>query len=312
MPQRVRAWIRVQELHKHPTVFLPFFLGTAIAWSEAGTIDWLVFTVSIIITYFITNGTFMSNEYFDYETDRINTGRVGGDRVGVTTTGGTRVLVEGLLPRGHVLIASLLFFIAAIPPGVILQFHLNTGRLTIPLVVIGILCGLLYTVPPIKASYRGFGEIFMALGFILPVFAGYYVQHGLSWLPLIVALPWAVDVPAMKIIREFPDYDADLSVNRRNLVIIFGKEKMALIYILLTACTFILFVPLIFIIRGMSVLLLLLPAFFLLRSLIPMINGEWKNKEGLDAICKNGFTGMLFIPLALICIFILRGCRYLF
>lgn len=134
---------------------------------------------------------------------------------------------QGLLPREQVLIASILFFIAAITLGILLQFHLNTGILTMPFVVLGILGGLLYTAPSIKASYRGFGKIFMAIGFTGPIFAGYYVQQGFSWLPLIVALPWTVDVPALKIIREFSDYEADLSVNRRNLVVIFGKEIMA-------------------------------------------------------------------------------------
>lgn len=185
MANKLIAWIRIQELHKHPTILFPFLLGTAIAWSEAGTMNWPVFAVSIIITYFITNGTFMSNEYFDYETDRINVERVGGDKVGVTTTGGTRVLAEGLLPRMPVLIASILFFIAAVPLGMLLQFHLNTGILTMPFVLLGILGGLLYTAPPIKASYRGFGEIFMAIGFTVPIFAGYYVQQGdLAGFPL--------------------------------------------------------------------------------------------------------------------------------
>jgi len=99
MGNKLIAWIKIQELHKHPTIFFPFLLGTAIAWSGAGAgaIDWRVFAVSIVITYFITNGTFMSNEYFDYETDRINKERVGGsESVGVTTTGGTRVLAEAL------------------------------------------------------------------------------------------------------------------------------------------------------------------------------------------------------------------------
>ena len=272
MANKLSAWIRIQELYKHPTVLFPFLLGTAIAWSEAGIIDWRVFAVSIIATYFITNVTFMSNEYFDYETDRMNIERVGGDRAGVTTTGGTRVLAEGLLPRKQVLIASILFFIAAIPLGI----------------------------------------LFMAIGFTIPVFMGYYLQQGFNWLPLIVALPWTLDVPALKIIREFPDYEADLSTNRGNLVVIFGKERMASVYILLTICSLILFVPVIFIIKGMAVLLLLLPAFFLLRSLIPMIKGEWKNKEGLDAICKNGFIGMLFILVALTGIFILKGLLSVF
>jgi 4-hydroxybenzoate polyprenyltransferase len=147
----------------------------------------------------------------------------------------------------------------------------------------------------------------MAIGFTVPIFAGYYIQQGLSWLPLIVALPWTVNVPALKIIREFPDYKADLAVNKRNLVVIFGREKMAPVYILLTVCTLILFIPIIFIVKGVEVLLLLLPAFFLLRSLIPMIKGEWKNSAGLDVICKNGFIGMLFILVALTGIFVLSG-----
>jgi 1,4-dihydroxy-2-naphthoate octaprenyltransferase len=312
MANKLSAWIRIQELYKHPTVLFPFLLGTAIAWSEAGIIDWRVFAVSIIATYFITNGTFISNEYFDYETDRMNIERVGGDRAGVTTTGGTRVLAEGLLPRKQVLIASILFFIAAIPLGILLQFHFNTGILTMPIGVLGILIGLFYTAPPLKASYCGFGELFMAIGFTIPVFMGYYLQQGFNWLPLIVALPWTLDVPALKIIREFPDYEADLSVNRRNLVVIFGRQKMAPVYILLTVCSLILFIPVIFIIREIAVLLLLLPTFFLLRSLIPMIKGEWKSKEGLDTICKNGFIGMLFILVAFMGIFVLKGLLSVF
>jgi len=269
-------------------------------------IDWRVFAISIVITYFLTNGAFISNEYFDYESDRINVERIGGDKVGVTTTGGTRVLVEGLLPRKQVLIASIFFFVAAIPLGALLQFHLNTGRLTLPLVILGILGGWFYTAPPIKASYRGFGELFMCIGFTIPVIAAYYVLQGFSWLPLIAALPWMIDVPALKIIREFPDHDADVAVNRRNLAVIFGREKMASVYILLTVCSLILFVPVIFIINRLTVLLLLLPAFFLLRSLIPMTRGKWRNKEELEDICENGFIGMLFIPLTLIVIFLLR------
>jgi len=306
MGNKLIAWIRIQELYKHPTIFLPFLLGTAIAWSEARVIDWRVFAISIVITYFLTNGAFISNEYFDYESDRINVERIGGDKVGVTTTGGTRVLVEGLLPRKQVLIASIFFFVAAIPLGALLQFHLNTGRLTLPLVILGILGGWFYTAPPIKASYRGFGELFMCIGFTIPVIAAYYVLQGFSWLPLIAALPWMIDVPALKIIREFPDHDADVAVNRRNLAVIFGREKMASVYILLTVCSLILFVPVIFIINRLTVLLLLLPAFFLLRSLIPMTRGKWRNKEELEDICENGFIGMLFIPLTLIVIFLLR------
>ncbi|MCK4476293.1 MAG: prenyltransferase [Methanophagales archaeon] len=316
MANKLIAWIRIQELHKHLTTQLPFLLGTSIAWFVSGTINWSVLAISVIAVYFLTNACFISNEYFDYETDKLNLERIGGDEVGVTTTGGTRVLVEGLLPRRQALIASIIFFFAAIPLGLLLQFYFKTGVLTLPIGILAGLMGLFYTAPPIKASHRGLGEAFLCVdNAAIPVFMGYYLQQSYLqqdfslWLPLIVALPWIIHAPAMKIIREFPDYEADLSTNRRNLVVIFGKEKMAPIYILLTICALILFIPVIFIVKGAVVLLLLLllPAFFLLKSLIPAIKGEWKSKEGLETICKNGFIGMLFILVALIGIFILGG-----
>jgi 1,4-dihydroxy-2-naphthoate octaprenyltransferase len=302
------AWIRIQELHKHPVSLFPLLLGTAIAWYEAGAIDWRVFAAALAANYFITNGTYISNEYFDYETDRINVGRIGGEsKVGVTTTGGTRVLVEGLLPRRHALIASILFFLAAVPIGALLCFHLGAGPLTIPVGVAALLIGWFYTAPPAKASYRGLGELFLCVGFTMPLLLGYYLQRGFSWLPLIVAPPYTLHTCAMKILREFPDYEADLAAGRRNLVVIFGRERMAKIYILLTACALTSFIPISFIVGATpALLLLLLPSYLLLKSLNVMIKGRWRSREGLEEACKDGFIGMLFIPLALTGIFILK------
>jgi len=308
-PSRLVAWIRIQELHKHPVSLFPLLLGTAIAWYEAGAVDWRIFAVALAANYFITNGTYISNEYFDYETDKINVGRIGGEsKVGVTTTGGTRVLVEGLLPRRQALIASVLFFLAAVPLGALLCFHLGAGPLTIPVGVAALLIGWFYTAPPVKASYRGLGELFLCIGFTMPLFLGYYLQRGFSWLPLLVAPPWILHTCAMKILREFPDYEADLAVGRRNLVVIFGKERMAKVYILLTACALAwLIIALPLIIGWTPALLpLLIPSYPLAKSLNVMIGGRWRSREGMEEACKDGFIGMLLIPLALTGVFILK------
>ena len=103
-----------------------------------------------------------------------------------------------------------------------------------------------------------------------------------------------------------------MAVNRRNPGVIFGKVKMAHVYILLTISSLILFIPVIFIIGRVEALLLLLPTYFLLKSLIPMIKGEWMDKGGVGAICKNGGIGMLFIFVALTGIFIIKGLVQIF
>ena len=131
---RIRPWIDLQELPKHLANVLPFLLGTTIAYWQSGRIDWLVFGVALLALFLLTDGTYIANEYFDYENDKLNVGRIGGaDAVGVTTTGGTRVLVKGLIARRHALIAAVIAFLLAIPVGLFLRFGLDTGPLTIPL-----------------------------------------------------------------------------------------------------------------------------------------------------------------------------------
>ena len=124
---RIRPWIDLQELPKHLANVLPFLLGTAIAYWQSGRIDWLVFGVALLALFLLTDGTYIANEYFDYENDKLNVSRIGGaDAVGVTTTGGTRVLVKGLIARRHALIAAVIAFLLAIPVGLFLRFG-STG-----------------------------------------------------------------------------------------------------------------------------------------------------------------------------------------
>jgi len=220
---RVRAWVDLQELPKHLANILPYLLGTAIALWESGRVDWGVFGVALLALFFLTDGTYIANEYFDYENDRLNLTRIGGaDDVGITTTGGTRVLVNGLIPRRQALAAALVAFLLAIPAGLYLQFGLGTGPLTLPLGLLGLFIGWFYTAPPVRACYRGLGELFIAVGQGIVIFGAYYVQRGFSPTPIVASLPWIIALPALKVIREFPDFDADEATGKRGLTLRFG------------------------------------------------------------------------------------------
>lgn len=297
---RVRPWIDLQELPKHLANLLPFVLGTTIAFWESGGIDWTVAGVALLALFLLTDGTYVSNEYFDYENDRINLARIGGaDGVGVTTTGGTRVLVKGLIPRRRALLFAVGAFLLAIPLGLYLQFGLGTGPLTIPLGLLGLFIGWFYTAPPMRACYRGLGELFIAVGQGIVVFGAYYVQSGFSTVPLVVSLPWIIALPALKIIREFPDYDADLATDKRGLTLRFGRERMAVVYQGLIVLAVLTFVPVYFILGSPGFWLVLLPAFFLLRSVYLTAGGGWRQPGRAEAGAVAGFIGMLLIPLAL-------------
>jgi len=91
-------------------------------------------------SFFMANGIYLTNEYQDYESDRRNSERIGGPNrgMGMDTTGGTRVLVRGILEKRHVLIIGILFFLLTIPLGLIIQFGFHTGWATIPLGILGL------------------------------------------------------------------------------------------------------------------------------------------------------------------------------
>jgi 1,4-dihydroxy-2-naphthoate octaprenyltransferase len=297
---RLRPWIALQELPKHLANLLPFLLGTTLAYWAAGRIDWAVFGVALLALFLLTDGTYIANEYFDYENDKLNLARIGGaDAVGVTTTGGTRVLVKGLIPRRHALVAALVAFALAIPVGLYLQLGLGTGPLTIPLGLVALFIGWFYTAPPIKACYRGWGEAFIAVGQGIVIFGAYYVQQGFSTLPLVVSLPWFLALPALKIIREFPDYEADRATGKRGLTLRVGRERMVAVYDGLILLAVLAFAPAYFVIRSPAFWIVLLPAFFLLRSVRLTVAGGWRDPQRAEAGAVAGFIGMLLIPVAL-------------
>ena len=205
-----KAWIEVQKIPRHSNDVFSFILGSVLAWYRTGAFHWGIFLCGLAAVFFIANGIYLTNEAQDYEGDKLNLGRIGGrGGMGLATTGGTQVLVRGKLKRSHVQVAGMVFFALAIPLGLIIQFVFHAPPWTIPLGIIGMLITYSYSNPPVKASYRGLGETFMMVGYALLVFTAYYMQAGASWFPVIIALPRILTVPALKIIREFPDREAD-------------------------------------------------------------------------------------------------------
>jgi 1,4-dihydroxy-2-naphthoate octaprenyltransferase len=131
------------------------------------------------------------------------------------------------------------------------------------------------------------------------IFGAYYVQQGFSTLPLLASLPWFLALPALKIIREFPDFEADRATGKRGLTLRFGRERMATVYDVLISLAVTSFVPLYFVVRSPTFWVVLVPAYFLLRSVTLTTQGGWREPKRAEAGAVAGFIGMLLIPLAL-------------
>lgn len=298
---RTSPWTRISKPFKYQTMLYPFLLGAALAWFEIRSLNWTVFLISLIAVLLMVESSYVSNDYFDYETDKLNASKI---------TGGSKVLVEGSLNKKQARNLSIISFLSALPLGILLQFYFKTGVWTLPLGLTGMLLAYAYSGKPFRLSYRGLGEVSLAINNSwTPIFAGYYLQtHHVSWLPTIVSLPYVVGVLTQKIIREFPDVEADRAANRKNLLVIFGRERMAPVYSYLIVLMFLLYVPFFFLrVSKVSLLLLIIPVFFFLKNLLAMQKGAWKSDEGLRALNANGFLAMFMVPVSMIGVFLLGG-----
>ena len=83
-----------------------------------------------------------------------------------------------------------------------------------------------------------------------------------------MALPRILTVPALKLIRNFPDATADAASGKRTSVVIFGKEKMRWVYVALVVGAILSFVFVVIETKSFFALLNLWPAWLFMQSLL--------------------------------------------
>jgi 1,4-dihydroxy-2-naphthoate octaprenyltransferase len=145
-------------------------------------------------------------------------------------SGGKRVLVDHLLTRWETIAIAAAFYILAIVVGLTIVAFRDARVLALG--VPGVAIAYFYNSPPLKLSYRGLGEISVALCYGPIICAGtYLVQTGtvtaeVLWLSAALGLL----IGAFLWINEFPDYLADRASNKRTLVVTFGRKRASTIF----------------------------------------------------------------------------------
>ena len=232
-PTKLLSWLTLFRLGATARGVLPFLLGAVIAWSQGYDINWVILVLSSVAVICIMLMTFLVNEYYDYETDVTN-------KEFHKLSGGSRVLPMGLIPRRQSIIAAYIYLSIAVIIGLILHFHYKTGPYTIPLGALAIIIGYFYTAKPFQWSYHGLGEIaiWFSCGW-LATFTGYYLQTGqFDLVTTLAALPGATSVFLVILINEVPDINSDKLVGKNNLAVKLGREKAAVLYVVLLVLCF--------------------------------------------------------------------------
>lgn len=153
-------------------------------------------------------------------------------------SGGKRVLVDGLLTRQQTWGIAAVGFTAAIVVGLVIVAFRDPRVLVFGLP--GIALAWYYHGGSLRLSYRGLGELAVALAYgPLVVLGAYFVQTGYLSATLIhLSLILGLLVACFLWINEFPDWRADAGAGKRNLVVRLGRERAALAYVVLAASAY--------------------------------------------------------------------------
>jgi len=194
---------------------LPYLLGAAWAYAIASKFDAALFVSGFLGVVLAVIGVEAFNEYFD--------ARMGTDRV----------FNPADLPPIPVAVfwIGVAAFAGALAVGVYL-----TVRVGWPILAFALLGGaaaIFYEAPPIRWSYRGLGELVIALAYgPWLVLGSLYLHTG----ALSSDAFWASLVPgllimALAVVNAIPDFHQDRLVGKRNLVVRIGRRRAVWLYL---------------------------------------------------------------------------------
>ena len=196
------------------------YLGIALAATEAPLHwGWLIVTGLALFAMEVAKNAW--GDVYDYDS---GTDLAVARRDRTDFSGGKRVLVEGLLSRAETWAVAVLFGGSGLLAGLAIVLMREPAAFWVG--AVGVVLGWSYHGPPLKLSYRGFGELDVVLCYgPLVASAAYLVQtHRLSLDLLWLSLPLGLFIGAFLWVNEFPDYRADRSAGKRNLVVRLGRR----------------------------------------------------------------------------------------
>jgi 1,4-dihydroxy-2-naphthoate octaprenyltransferase len=289
----IKAWWRLSRVPFLAVGILPLILGFVLAWRwgyKGPSGLYLLSSAAVILIMWMT---YYLAERNDLEGDRINQGF---NRF----SGGSRILVRGMLPAWVPLLLGYGCLIAACLSGMTIYLRYRTGPWTLLLGGLGIFFGYFYSEKPFQWSSRGIGEILVGFCYgWLPIATGFYLFTGFfSPQVFSLSIPVSLSIFNVILINEFPDEEADRAVGKRTLVVRFGKERMGELYLSLSVLVGFSFIKVLMKFGGTPLWLFILagvPLTLILWNLIQMWRGDYKEAGLLTILCRN----TLFVNLSI-------------
>jgi 1,4-dihydroxy-2-naphthoate octaprenyltransferase len=225
-------FLRATRLPFLSATFVPILLGIAVAGLR-DDFSWWLALLTLVGGACIHLALNVANDVFDTLS--------GADEANVNPTqfsGGSRVILYGLLRLRSMALLSAGFYAAGIGIGLVLAALQGWNLLWVG--VAGALISFFYTAPPLRLVHRGLGELAVFLGFG-PIMAlgAYFVQAGeYAWEPFLASIPVGILIALILYVNEVPDRPADAAAGKRTLPVRLSQEGVIRLYELAVGVTF--------------------------------------------------------------------------
>lgn len=199
--------------------------GSLVGHAHLGSFSWDILVCGLLALMLVAISIHYTNEYADYETDAL-TKRT-------AFSGGSGALVHVSLNRRYVLIASVISLIM----GILVAVVLNIPFVALMILILGALGGWMYSLPPLRLAWRGWGELTNALlGGLLLMLYGYALQTGfVDNFIVIVSIPFTALIFVNLLAVTWSDREADAQVGKYTLATRWSVRNLRLLYLLVTA-----------------------------------------------------------------------------
>lgn len=214
---------RLTRIQFLPLILLPAFVGTALAYHIDHTFNPVFFVLVLLGIGLLHLGANAIDDCYDYQN-------------GVDTTansmfpkdfGGWKPLPRGFITLRNAKIVSYALFFGSLLLATF--FAIVIGPWSLILGLAGVVLAIIYTAPPFKLDYRGFGlgeaSILFAFGPI-PVLGAYYVQTGdLSISALLVSIPIGILTVTVLMNHDMIFYEVYRASKKMSLAAILGRSR---------------------------------------------------------------------------------------
>lgn len=210
-----------------------YALGGGIVHYLGVSLDWTVYWLGQAWVTMLQLSAQYLNEYFDAEQDRQNTNRT-------PFSGGSGALGPEGLPRRTALLAAYGCLAVAASLTVLIISQNKASAATVTIMSLGFIGAIFYSVPPIRLSTTGYGELTVSImvANLVPAFAFLLQTNELHRLLAMSTFPLVLIHLAMMLAFELPDYAADIRAEKRTLMVRMGWERGMSLHNLLILCTY--------------------------------------------------------------------------